>query len=108
ELSPQIADVDAQRVRRGPEVVAPHAVVDQAVRKHTARVAHQQLEQLELGACELDELTAHSSSVTRAVERELSERQLVGVLLLVLGAAQQRAQARLQLLDVEGLDEVIV
>ena len=53
-LAPQVADVDAERVRRRAEVVAPHALEDLRARQHLARVLEEQLEQVELGARELD------------------------------------------------------
>src|SRR5919204_2107687 len=48
ELPPQVADVHPERVRGRAEVVAPHALVDLRPRQHLPRVAHEQLEQVEL------------------------------------------------------------
>src|SRR3954451_14422286 len=47
ELAAQVPDVDAQRVGLWAEVVAPHAVVDDAVRQDRSRVAHEEIQQLE-------------------------------------------------------------
>src|SRR6185437_8480598 len=53
-LAPQVAHIDAQRVGGGPEVVAPYVLEDRGAREHLAGVAHEELEQQELGAGELD------------------------------------------------------
>ena len=91
----------------GPEVVAPHALVDEARGQHAARVEHEQLEQLVLGAGELGELLAHRDPVAAAVQPELLERHGVRVA-LPRHPPQERPQARLQLAHVEGLDQVVV
>src|SRR3954447_14596433 len=75
QLAAQVADIDAQRVRGGAEVVSPNALVDDAVREHAARVEHQKLEQLVLRARELDEVLADDDAVTVRVEAQLGERQ---------------------------------
>ena len=48
-LLTQVADVDAERVGVGAEVVAPDVLEDHRAREHLARMAQEQLEQLELG-----------------------------------------------------------
>ena len=77
------------------------------MRQHAARVEHEQLEQLVLGARELGEVVADHHAVARAVELELAERERIGIA-LAIRAAHERAQARLQLAHVERLDEVVV
>ena len=54
ELAAQVADVDLERVRARPEVVAPHVLEDLRAGEDLARVVHQQFQQQELGAGELD------------------------------------------------------
>src|SRR5271167_4051421 len=81
ELAPQVPHIHAHRVRGRPEVIAPHTVVDEAVREHVPGIQHQQLEQLVLGSRQLDEVLADLRPVTRSVEPELGERQLIGVAL---------------------------
>src|SRR5262245_25666409 len=54
ELSAEVADVHGEVLRIGTEVVAPDAVVDRAVVEHDPAVAHEQLEDVELGFRQLD------------------------------------------------------
>src|SRR4051794_30389118 len=54
-LAPQVADVHVEGLRARPEVVAPHALEDLRPRQHLARIAHEQLEQQELRAGQLDQ-----------------------------------------------------
>jgi hypothetical protein len=54
ELSPQIPDVYAEGVRRGPEVIAPHALEDLRARQHLAGARQEQGEEVELGARQLE------------------------------------------------------
>src|SRR6478672_1783646 len=58
ELLAQVADVGLDDVRVAAEVVVPHVVEDLALCQHPARIQHQEPEQLELGAGELDRLVA--------------------------------------------------
>src|SRR6185312_3402697 len=103
-LAPQVADVDLERVRRRAEVVAPHAVEDLAAGEDLARVVHEQLEQQELGTCELDEPLAPADLVRARVELEVVEAQY-RALAAPARAAQQRAHAREQLLERERLGQ---
>ena len=104
-LAAQVADVDLERVRRGPEVVAPDAVEDHVARQHLARVAQEQLEQEELGPGQLDRPVAAADLARARVERQVGEREQ----LVAAGrAAQERAQPREQLLERERLDQVVV
>src|ERR1019366_3554710 len=82
ELSAQVAHIHAQRVRAGAEVIAPHPVIDQAVREH-----------LPGGERQLYEALPHLRPVARWVQAQLRECQ--GALLrLRVGPAQQRPQPR--------------
>ena len=89
-----------------PEVIAPHALEDRRAREHLPGVGHEELEQQELGARELDRPLTAPDLVRRGVEDEVREAHRGGV--RAVGAAQQRAQARLELLQRERLDEVVV
>src|SRR3954471_22268811 len=73
QLAAQVADIDAQRVRGRTEVVAPHALVDQRVREHAAGVAHEQLEQEVLRACQLDDALADCDAVAVRLEAQVGE-----------------------------------
>src|SRR5579863_282861 len=107
ELLAQVADVHAQRVAGDADVVAPDAVVDQLDAQHAARVEHEQLEQLVLGAGQLDRAPVHARGVGVSVELERAELQRAAVSLRQV-AADDRRQTRAQLADVVGLDEVVV
>ena len=70
-----MADEHVERVRRQRRVVSPHALVDEAAREHLARMAEEELEQLELDPAELD-LAATALRVARQqVELEVGERE---------------------------------
>src|SRR5579859_176357 len=53
-LAAQVADVDVERIRGRPEVVAPDPLEDQGAGEHLPRVAEEELEQVELRPRELD------------------------------------------------------
>src|SRR4051794_27059265 len=72
-LAAQVADVDAQRVRRRAEVVAPDALEERRARQHLARMLEEELEQRELGLGELDAARAATDLVGRAIEHEVAE-----------------------------------
>src|ERR687897_393003 len=76
ELAAEVPDVHAQRVRGGPEVVPPDALVDDGVREHPPGVRDQQLEQLVLRTRQLHERLPHAYPVPVAVEAELLEREV--------------------------------
>jgi hypothetical protein len=78
------------------------------VRQHSSRVEHEQLEQLVLGARQLDELLAHPHPVAVGVDPQLTEPEAAIGRRLPAGAAEQRAQPRLELVHVERLDQVVV
>jgi len=69
-------------------------------------VLEEQLEQVELGARQLDRALSAADLARGGVELEVGEAQDAAP--RRLGAAQQRAQPRLQLAQREGLDEVVV
>ena len=73
ELAAEVADVDPERVRGRAEVVAPDALVDLRARQHLARVAQEELEQVELGARQLQAAVAARGLARRRVERDVGE-----------------------------------
>src|SRR4051812_11659894 len=105
ELPPQVADVDPERVRGRAEVVAPHALVDLRARQHLTGVAHEELEEVELGACQLQAALAAVRLARRRVDEHVGEAERS---VARPGASQQRAHAGTQLLDRERLDEIVV
>src|SRR5205814_1629632 len=80
ELPPQVADVDVERIRFGAEVVAPHLVEDHVAAEHLALIREQQLEQLVLGAGELDLAAAAAAGHRVAVDDQIAEPQLAAAL----------------------------
>src|SRR3954452_16004246 len=68
ELLAQVADVRLDDVRVAAEVVVPHVVEDLPLRQHPARVQHQEAEELELCARELDRLVAATDLAGLLVE----------------------------------------
>src|SRR6187455_454957 len=73
ELLAQVADVRLDDVRVAAEVVVPHVVEDLALRQDAPRVQHQEPEQLELGASQLDQRVAAPHFTCLLVERQVGE-----------------------------------
>ena len=67
-LAPQIADVHLQRVRRRPEVIAPHALEDLRAREDLIWVAHEQFQQQKLSACEFERPPVTARFVREQIE----------------------------------------
>src|SRR5207248_1354016 len=103
------------------EVVAPDAVVDGGVVEHDPGVAHQQFQQLELGAGQL-QLALPAPGASRLYVHPQSGRLDLPVggrgrllrydvdhdAVVRAAAAQQGPEPGEDLLDVEGLDHVVV
>src|SRR5919107_4220304 len=97
-------NLDGVRCCKG--IVAPH-LFEQALARHDdAFVAHEVLEQLELTLRELDLALLAPHLVRVGVELEVADDERRAP--VRRPAAQERAQAREQLLALEGLDEVVV
>jgi hypothetical protein len=73
-------------------------------------VAHEHLEQQELGAGQREQALGAPGLVCAQVEAQILEGEDLGwaVFLLIAGPAQQRSHAREQLAQGEGLDEVVI
>ena len=106
ELTPQVADVDVERVGIRPEVVAPHRVEDRGAREDPAGVRHEQPEQLELRARQLHIALAAVTLHRVAVEHEILEGQHAGR--AGRAAPPEGAQAGEQLIERERLHQVVV
>ena len=107
-LPAQVADVDVERVRGRPEVVAPDTLEDQRALEHLPRVAQEQLEQVELGAGQLD--LARRRGGPRACRGRASGRRTRAPS-PSSSASRRRSSARTpreQLLERERLDDVVV
>jgi hypothetical protein len=84
-------------------------VVEQLrARQHAARVEQQVAQQAVLGGGELDRRAATADLARVLVELEVLERQAARGRLADAGAAQDRADARDELLEAEGLRDVVV
>src|SRR5581483_5128462 len=105
QLAPQVADVHPQRVRGRAEVVTPHALVDLRPRQYLPRIAHEELEQVELGARQLEAAVTSHHLTRRGIQRQVTEPECA---VAGAGPSQQRTHASPQLLDRERLDEVVV
>src|SRR5450631_1250762 len=75
ELTPQIADIDAQLGRIG-GIVAPYALMDVAMREQSIGVAHKQLQQLIFRPCQAGEPAPDEHAVVGSVELQLGKPQL--------------------------------
>src|SRR3954468_2858591 len=106
ELAAQVGDEDLDRVRRRERVVAPDLFQQPLARDHDALVAHEVLEQLELALGQLDGAVAAHDLVRVRVQREVGDDERGRA--AGRPAPQGGAQAREQLLPLEGLDEVVV
>ncbi len=106
ELLPQVADVGLDDVRVAAEVVVPHVVEDLALRQHAARVQHQEAEQLELGARQLDRLVAAPHLARLLVERQVGEAHRP--LVVAARAPEHRLHASHDLGEAERLRDVVV
>ena len=71
-------------------------------------MAHEQLEQQELGPRQLDHAISPAHLVGDGVEHEVSERQGLRLAGTLARPAQQRTNARLQLSERERFDQVVV
>ena len=106
DLAPEIADVDVDDIALGVEVQAPDVLRDHGPRQHAAGIAEEVLEQRVLARGEGDAPAAPRDLSGGGVEVEVDElerRRALG------GApAQERADPREELLEGEGLGEVVV
>src|SRR4051794_23377682 len=101
ELAAQVRHEHLDRVRRRERVVAPDLLEQALARNDDALVAHQELEQLELALGQLDPALAARDLMRVGVELEVGADQ--GGRAARRAPAQQRAQARQQLLALERL-----
>jgi len=106
ELAPPLADVDVDDVRRALEVRVPHVVEQLGARHELARAPREVLEHRELARGQLDRRAGARHGVRRRVDDELAGRHPRRP--PRRPAPDQRAQAREQLAEVEGLGEVVV
>ena len=106
QLLAQPLDMNVDDVGFGEEAVAPDGVVDAIAREDLARVAHEIFEELVFGQRQVDWTFAAHHLVRRGVQAQVGEDERF--LMLVSGAAQQRADAGQQLVERERLDEVVV
>ena len=105
-LPSQVADENLQRVRCKAQVVAPHALEEGRPGQHLPRMEHEQLEESELSARQVDRAAGTSHLARDRVELEIREVQ--GAVVAGGSPAQQRAQAGEELAERERLDEIVV
>jgi hypothetical protein len=110
-LAPEVPDVHVERVRRRPEVIAPHALEDDRAREHLAWVPQEELEERELGAREVDEFPRTADLARSRIELQVTEAEDVSVVRLRLAAPdppQERPQPSKQLGEREWLRQIVV
>ena len=81
-------------------------LLDLLARQHAARVQHEHLQQIELARGQLHRLVAAPHLARGGVERHLAQHQAGSG--HAVRAAHQRAQARRQFAQIDGLDDVVV
>src|SRR3954453_4325335 len=106
QLPSKVRYEDLDGVRRCERIVAPYLLEEPLSRHDDALVAHEVFEQLELALGEIDLATLAPDLVRVRVELQVADDEPRTS--ARRPAAQQRAQAREQLLALERLDEVVV
>jgi hypothetical protein len=106
ELAAQVADEDVGDVRPRVEGVAPDLLVQPAAIDDLVGVVHEEAQQLELAAGEVEVAIAARGAVGARVEAQVAG--LDDLVLAGRAAAQQRVQARSDLRERERLDHVVV
>src|SRR3954447_11277772 len=106
QLPSKVRYEDLDGVRRCKRIVAPYLLEEPLSRHDDALVAHEVFEQLELALGEVDLATLAPDLVRVRVELQVADDERRAP--ARRPAAQQRAQAREQLLALERLDEVVV
>src|SRR5690606_14146057 len=105
QLAPQVADVDVDDVAAA-RVLGPDLLLDLEAVEDLAWVAGEELEQLELLGRELDAPPVAEHLAALEVDHQVGHPHLAGD--GRVHAPEVRADAGQQLLDAEGLDEVVV
>src|SRR4051794_27566472 len=108
ELLAQVADVGLEHAGVAAEVVLPDVLEQLGAREHAARVEHEVAQQAVLGGGEVDRRAVARNLVRILVELDVLEHQPRGLRLREPTAAQDRADARDQLLERERLGHVVV
>src|SRR6478672_5845182 len=106
ELPSEVGHEHLDGVRRGERIVAPDLFEQPLPGHDDAFVAHEVLQQLELALRELDLAALAPNLVRVGVELQIADDERRAA--ARRAPAQQRAQAREQLLALERLDEVVV
>src|SRR5436190_1624278 len=106
ELHPEIADVDVDHVRAALEREVPEVLQERHPRDRLVRTAHEVLQQGELLRGELDRRSAPLHVVERGIEAEIPDLEHRRPLLTP--AAEEGADAGVQLLEGERLRQVVV
>ena len=106
-LFAQVADVHLQHVVVAAKVVTPHLLQDLVALEDLAGVAHQVVEEVELGRCEVKLPVAPPRLAGHGIEREIG----VSKRLLLVGslrAPEQGMNSRQQFGGGKGFDQVVV
>src|SRR5437763_1433791 len=106
-LSPEVSHVHPEGVGGGAEVVAPHRLEDLRAGQHLPGMLEEQLQQQELGLGQIAGPVAALDLVGGRVQHQVGVDQDLAVGSLA-GPAEQRPEPRLELLERERLDQVVV
>ncbi len=108
ELLAQVGDVGLEHASIATEVVVPDVVEELGAGEHESQVAHEVAQQPVLRGRQLDVRSRAGDLTGVLVELEVLEDEAARVRLRVPRAAQDRAHARDELLQAEGLGHIVV
>src|SRR5437764_10571425 len=108
KLLAQVADVGLEDVGIAFEVVLPHVLEDLHLGEDPAGIEHEVAQEVELGRGQVHEHPAPPDLTGVLVENEVGELELGAGVGLALGAAQDGPSPGDELLEAEGLGDVVV
>src|SRR5260370_12749229 len=108
DLAAQVADVRLEHARVAAEVVMPHMVEDLSAREDAAGVDQQIAEQAVLGRGQLDDVGAAADLVRLVIQLEVGQVELPALGAAASMPSQDDPNAGHQLLDAEGLGDIVV
>src|SRR5262245_19510232 len=108
DLAAEPGDIDVHDIGQRVLAIAPDLVEDAGAREHPAWRAHQQFKNGEFLGGELDLLAASLDLEQIPVEHEIANLHDIRLRGEIARAADQRLDAREQLIEIEGLGEIVV
>src|SRR5215469_15427950 len=108
DLVTEVVNVDIYDIGECVQVVAPDRVNDLCACEYPAWMAHQVFQQRELFGRQLDDATGAARLVPYQVERQITHRELRGLIKATIPTAQQGIDACQEFLHSERLGEVVI